>query len=84
MVLSNGTKSARRQQSIVNRTNTCGGNKKAGMAPTIGHFLSSNPNLIRAITTGPKNVDCRLIPGYISTTVQTQHRGYRATLGGMN
>lgn len=84
MVLSNGTKSARHQQSIVNRTNTCGGTKKAGIAPTIGHFLSSNPRLLRAITTGPKNVDCNLIPGYISTTTTTQHRGYRATLGGIN
>ena len=81
MVLSNGTKSARHQQSIVNRTNTCGGTKKAGIAPTIGHFLSSNPRLLRAITTGPKNVDCNLIPGYISTTNPTQRIGYRATLG---
>lgn len=84
MVLSNGTKFARNQQSIVNRTNVCGGVKKSGIAPTIGHFLSSNPNLLRAITTGPKFLDCRLIPGYISKTVPTQRRGYRATLGGMN
>jgi len=84
MVLSNGTKSARYQQSIVNRTNTCGGIKKAGIAPTVGHFLTSNPNLLRAITRGPKFLDCKLIPGYISTTISTQHRGYRATLGGVN
>ncbi len=46
-----GGKAARNQASIVNRTNTCGGNKKAGLAPTVGLFLSSNPNLIGATNT---------------------------------
>ncbi len=46
-----GSKSARNQASIVNRTNTCGGIKKGGLAPTIGLFLSSNPNLIGATNT---------------------------------
>jgi len=44
-------RSARNQASIVNRTNVCGGNKKAGLAPTIGAFISSNPNLIRGTNT---------------------------------
>jgi hypothetical protein len=46
-----GSRSARNQASIVNRTNICGGNKKSGLAPTIGTFISSNPNLIRATNT---------------------------------
>jgi hypothetical protein len=51
MVLLNAAKSARNQASIVNRTNVCGGNKKCGLAPTIGAFVSSNPSLIRATNT---------------------------------
>jgi hypothetical protein len=50
MVLSNASKSARNQQSIINRP-TCGGNKKAGLAPSVGWYLSSNPNLIRGTNT---------------------------------
>ena len=78
MVLSNGTKFARNQQSISNRTNTCGGNKKAGIAPTVGYFIQSNPRLLRAATTVPQQRFCNLIPGYISKTVPTQRYGYRA------
>jgi hypothetical protein len=51
MVYMSGSKSARNQASIVNRTNVCGGNKKSGLAPTVGVFLSSNPNLIGATNT---------------------------------
>ncbi len=51
MVYMSGSRSARNQASIVNRTNICGGNKKSGLAPTIGTFISSNPNLIRATNT---------------------------------
>ncbi len=51
MVLMNGSKSARNVASIVNRTNTCGGSKKAGLAPTVGWYLPSNPNLIGATNT---------------------------------
>ncbi len=47
----NSAKAARNQASIVNRTNICGGNKKSGLAPRIGFFLSSNPNLIGATQT---------------------------------
>ena len=50
MVLSNASKMARNQASIINRF-TCGGPKKAGLAPTVGWFLSSNPNLIGAVNT---------------------------------
>ena len=45
-------RSARNAASICNRTNTCGGgSKKGGLAPTVGTFLSSNPNLIGATNT---------------------------------
>ena len=47
----NAAKSARNQASIVNRTNTCGGQKKGGLSPSVGWFLSSNPNLIGTTNT---------------------------------
>ena len=50
MVLSNGSKMARNQASIINRF-TCGGPKKAGLAPSVGNFISSNPSLIGAVNT---------------------------------
>ena len=74
MVLSNASKFARNQASIVNRP-TCGGNKKAGTAPRIGFFLQSNPYLKRA----PQTVPIVCVP---NTTIQTQKYGYRATIGG--
>ena len=68
-------KAARNQASIVNRTNTCGGNKKAGTAPRTGWFMQSNPTLRRA----PQRVPLICIP---NTTIQTQKYGYSATHGG--
>ena len=50
MVYLSGSKMSRNAASITNRP-TCGGNKKAGLAPTIGAFISSNPNLIGATNT---------------------------------
>ena len=50
MVLMNASKAARNAASLINRPN-CGGNKKAGLAPTVGWYLSSNPNLIGAVNT---------------------------------
>ena len=68
-------KSARNQASIVNRP-TCGGTaKKAGTAPRVGWFLSSQPFLLRVPQGNPRIC----IP---NTTVQTQKYGYRATIGG--
>jgi hypothetical protein len=75
MVLSNASKAARNQASIVNRTNVCGGNKKAGIAPRIGFFMQSNPNLKRA----PQSIPAICVP---NRTIQTQRYGYRATIGG--
>lgn len=51
MVYMGGSRAARNAASICNRTNICGGPKKGGLAPTIGTFISSNPNLIGATNT---------------------------------
>jgi len=71
-----GSKSARHIGSLVNRPN-CGGVKKAGLSPSVGWFMSSNVALNRSVNT-VYGVRC-----VTSTTVQTQRRGYRATLGSM-
>ena len=75
MVLMSAGKAARNQSSLVNRTNICGGPKKAGLAPRVGWYLSSNVNLIGA----PQTIPRFCIP---NTTIQTQQTGYRATIGG--
>jgi len=69
-----GSKMARNAASIVNKP-TCGGPKKAGTAPRVGWFMSSQPFLLRA----PQNNPVLCIP---SRTIQTQQYGYRATIGG--
>ena len=52
MVYMSGNKAARNQNSIVNRTNVCGGPKKGGLAPSSGFwFLTSNPSMIGATNT---------------------------------
>ena len=75
MVLMSAGRAARNQASIVNRTNVCGGPKKAGIAPRVGWYLSSNTMLIGAPQTLPRFC----IP---NRTVQTHKTGYRATIGG--
>jgi hypothetical protein len=75
MVYMSGSKAARNQASIVNRTNTCGGMKKAGLAPTVGWFMQSNVTLKGA----PLTIPSICVP---NRTVQTQRYGYRATIGG--
>ncbi len=74
MVYMSGSRNARNQASIVNRP-TCGGVKKAGTAPRVGWYLSSNPWLKGAPQSVP--VICRP-----NLTIQTQKYGYRATHGG--
>jgi hypothetical protein len=75
MVYMSGSRNARNQASIIVRTNVCGGPKKAGLAPRVGWFLSSQPFLLRA----PQNVPRVCVPNF---TIQTQQYGYRATIGG--
>jgi hypothetical protein len=43
MVYMSGSRSARNQASIINRTNVCGGPKKGGLAPSIGPYGSNLP-----------------------------------------
>jgi hypothetical protein len=74
MVLMNAGKAARNQASIVNRP-TCGGSKKAGIAPRQGFFMQSNPSLRRA----PQSLPVICVPNF---TIQTQKYGYKATIGG--
>ena len=75
MVYMSGSRASRNQASIVNRTNTCGGVKKAGLAPRVGWYLSSNVMLMGA----PQTIPRFCIP---NRTVQTQQTGYRATISG--
>jgi hypothetical protein len=70
-----GSKMARNAASIVNRPNCGGSSKKAGTAPRVGWYLTSNVNLVGA----PQSVPRFCIP---SRTIQTQKYGYRATIGG--
>jgi hypothetical protein len=74
MVYLSGSKMSRNAASIVNRP-TCGGNKKAGTAPRVGWYLTSNVNLVGA----PQSVPRFCIP---NRTIQTQKYGYHATHGG--
>lgn len=76
MVYMSGSKASRNAASIVNRTNVCGGIKKGGLAPSVGWYLSSNPNLIGASNT---QFGLMCIP---NRTIQTQQYGYRATRTG--
>lgn len=75
MVLMNSSRNARNAASICNRTNVCGGPKKAGIAPRIGWYLTSNVNLKGA----PQSLPIKCVP---NTTIQTQKYGYHAVHGG--
>jgi len=75
MVYMSGGKSARHAASITNKW-TCGGPKKAGLAPKLGWFMTSNPNMTGAVNT---QFGLKCIP---NTTIQTQKYGYSATHGG--
>ena len=76
MVYMSGGRSARHAASICNRTNTCGGgSKKAGIAPRVGWYLTSNVNLRGA----PQSLPLICVP---NRTIQTQKYGYSAVHGG--
>lgn len=75
MVYMSGGRMARNAASIINRP-TCGGPKKAGLAPSIGWFMDSNPTMLRAPNT-QYGLTCRP-----NLTIQTQRYGYSATIGG--
>jgi hypothetical protein len=75
MVLMNAAKSARNAASLINRTNICGGMKKAGLVSRQGFFMQSNVSLRR----GPQSVPLVCVPNY---TIQSQKYGYHAVHGG--
>ena len=75
----NGSKMARNASSLVNRQNVCGGVKKAGLAPSVGYFISSNPGLIRAKNTAYRD-KCGPLKRF--PIIQTQKYGYSATHSG--
>ena len=75
MVLMNAAKAARNTASLINRTNICGGPKKAGIVSRQGFFMQSNVSLRR----GPQSVPLVCVPNF---TIQTQKYGYHATHGG--
>jgi hypothetical protein len=82
MVYMSGSRAARNQASITNRP-TCGGPKKAGIAPRVGWYLTSNVNLLRAPQSAPQVSFCVSTPKWpISQTIQTQKYGYHAAHGG--
>ena len=51
MVYFSGSRMARNAASITNRPNCGGSAKKGGLAPSVGWFMPSNPNLIGATNT---------------------------------
>jgi hypothetical protein len=74
-----GSKMARSQTAIINRNNTCGGSKKAGLGYTgIGATKGSKSGTIwnRTINT-VYNIKCNLKVN----PHPTQRKGYKATLG---
>lgn len=77
MVLSNAAKAARKQASLVNRQNVCGGVKKAGLAPSVGWFMTGDVNLRRSVQCAPKTCNPLTM-----TMHPTQQYGYRATHSG--
>lgn len=82
MVYMSGSRAARNAASITNRP-TCGGNKKAGLGPSVGWYMSSMPFLLRVPNNVPQSTYCMSSPNWpISRTIQTQKYGYRATIGG--
>ena len=76
MVYMGGSKMSRNAASIVNRPNCGGSSKKGGLAPSVGWFMTSNPNMIGATNT---QFGLLCIP---NRTIQTQQYGYRATRTG--
>ena len=78
MVYMSGGKAARNAASIVNRTNTCGGDKKAGIPSRVGYnqlSVGRNGCISRAPTCMPTKC-------VVFKITQTQQYGYRATIGG--
>jgi len=84
MVYMSGSKMSRNAASIINRP-TCGGNKKRGLAPTIGIHSANLCAYNRAPNSGPIGGFSRncLIDNINTTRNPVQRTGYQATLGMM-
>lgn len=78
MVYMSGGKAARNQASIVNRTNTCGGDKKGGIPSRVGY----NQLSIGRIGCNSRAPTCMPTKCVVFKITQTQQYGYRATIGG--
>jgi hypothetical protein len=74
MVLMNGSKNARNQASIVNRTNICGGPKKGGLAPRTG-VLAANLQAYNNATNTLFGLKC--IGNYTNPSQSTYRRAVR-------
>lgn len=70
MVLMNGTRSARNQASIVNRTNICGGSKKGGLVSRVA-VLAANLQAYNYATNTQFGLVCK---GNYSNPSQTTYR----------
>ena len=70
MVLMNGSRNARLQASIVNRTDICGGVKKGGLAPRVG-VLAANLQAYNDATNTQFGLKCK---GNYSNPSQTTYR----------
>jgi hypothetical protein len=74
MVLMNGSKRARNQASIINRTNVCGGVKKGGLASRIG-VLSANLSAYNEATNSQFGLVC--LGNYSNSSQSTYRRAIR-------
>lgn len=78
MVYMSGAKAARNQASLINRTNVCGGDKKAGLPSRVGY----NQLSIGRIGCNSRAPTCMPTKCVVFKITQTQQYGYRATIGG--
>lgn len=76
MVLMNASKNARNAQSIINRTNVCGGVKKGGLASRIG-VLAANLSAYNQATNTQFGLVCK---GNYTNASQTTWRRARRGL----
>jgi len=74
MVLMNGSKNARLQASIINRTDVCGGIKKGGLAPRTG-VLAANLQAYNNATNTQFGLKC--IGNFSNSSQSTYRRAVR-------
>jgi len=84
MVYMSGSKMARNTASIINRP-TCGGNKKVGLAPSIGILSANRSAYIRAPNAGPQGgfSSFCFVDNVNTTRYPTQKYGYLTRFSGV-